>query len=116
ELALSISDVEYLFFIEKRPLTPGVVAAAGDRNREVLSDKLTDKLYSFIDVEIISEDSMPVAGRNAVAEFSKYISNKEEKYTDIIVDTSSMSRGVCFSVTKQAMAYAKREGINAHLL
>lgn len=111
-----IPNIDYLFFVERRPLTPDIVTEAGERNRQALQDMLKEKNCAYRSIDIISQDLMPVAGRNAVAEFSRFMSDKAGKYTDVVVDTSSMSRGVCFSVAKQAIFYAERHGISAHLL
>jgi hypothetical protein len=64
-------------------------------------------------VKIVADDTANVAGRSA----ARVCNSALEGYSDAFVDCSSMSRGVCFPIVKQAYELARRrQGVRAHLL
>lgn len=110
----SFGNVDFLFLVEDRPEVSEVLRQAAERNRGVLLQRLTGRKVVFQTVAIVADDTANVAGRRAAAVCLKPMGNG---YTDIFVDASSMSRGVCFPIAKQAHELAKRTGgAHAHVL
>lgn len=77
-----------------------------------------EKIYnktqlSFFDIEVIASDGATVGGRNAVAKAEEWYT---DDYSDIVIDATGMSRGVCFPIVQQALQIAKRSNANVHLL
>lgn len=114
-LALSAFDnVDFLFLVEKRPEVSEILRQVATRNREALLVSLNGRNVQFEPVAIVAEDTANVAGRRAAKVCAASIGRA---YTDIVVDASSMSRGVCFPVVKQAYEMSKRSGgANAHIV
>lgn len=106
-------DIDYKFFIEERTIVPQNVLDAGNRNRIYLETTLTPHSVEFVSISIIAEDAATVGGRNAVKGCAPWLL---ECYTDIIIDVTSMSRGVCFSVSKQVVQFAHANNIAVHLM
>ncbi|OCW25090.1 hypothetical protein C9382_26765 [Pseudomonas aylmerensis] len=97
-----ICDLEcfdFLFLIEKRPEVSPVLEQAAEQNRQELMKMLSRHKLSFESVLVIADDTASTAGRNAATTFDKWLANC---YTDVIVDATTMSRGVCFPLVKQA--------------
>lgn len=114
-LALSaFPKVDFLFLVEHRPEVSEVLKQVAARNRDALMASLSGRSILFESVTIVAEDTANVAGRRAAKVFAGSLS---KRYTDIFVDASSMSRGVCFPVVKQAYEMSKRPGGgNAHVV
>ncbi|AMV44337.1 hypothetical protein [Paraburkholderia caribensis] len=107
-------NVDYLFLVEERPEVAEVLRQAADRNRSVLVSALAGRKVQFESVAIVADDTANVAGRRATRVCAPWLANG---YTDVMVDASSMSRGVCFPVFKHAYLCARRTGgAHAHLL
>lgn len=112
--ALAPYCVDYLFLIEERPEVSEVLRNAADRNRDSLMELLAGRNVQFEPIKIVAEDTANVAGRRAAAVCATMFGRG---YTDIFVDASSMSRGVCFPVIKQVFEMSKRaNGANAHVV
>jgi hypothetical protein len=105
--------VDFKFLIEVRANTGSVIEELGHRHRKWIEQNLPEGKYSFTDVEIIAGDGATVAGRNAVMKARPWYS---KKYSDIVLDGSGMSRGVCFPLLRQAMELGEQMGSNVHLL
>ena len=105
--------VEFRFLIERRTDSDAVLAALGQRHRKWLEDNLPTGTCHFAEVEIIAPDGATVAGRKAVDAAKSWYA---EPYTDIVIDSSGMSRGVCFPLLRQAMLMGEKWGANVHLL
>lgn len=114
-MALSaFPNVDFLFLVEERPEVSEILKQAAIRNRDSLMASLTGRSVHFESVDIVAEDTANVAGRRAAKVCSGFLS---KPYTDIVVDASSMSRGVCFPVVKQAYEMSRRSGgANAHVV
>ncbi len=112
-LLSSCKNIDYKFFIEERTVVPDAVRQAGQKNRDYLDSNLSGHSIEFVPVSIIAEDAATVAGRNAVKTCWPWLNTE---YTDIIIDATSMSRGVCFSVAKQVVEFAHANAISPHLL
>lgn len=106
-------NIEYKFFLEERSVVPQLVLDAGARNHDYLRDALKGRSVEFVPITIMAGDTATVAGRNAVKLGQAWLN---PNYTDVIIDVTSMSRGVCFSVTKQAVQFAHTHGIDPHIL
>lgn len=106
-------NVEFRFIIEKRSEDNAVLIELGNRHKTWLEKNLPDGKCIFDNVDIIAKDGATVAGRNAVNAAAKWYT---EPYTDIVVDSSGMSRGVCFPLLRQAMVMGEKLGANVHLL
>lgn len=107
-----ICDLEcfdFLFLIEERPEVSPVLEQSADQNRQELTRILSQHKLSFEAVTIIADDTASLAGRNATSTFAKWLANE---YTDVIVDATTMSRGVCFPLVKQAY----QSKTNAHVV
>jgi hypothetical protein len=107
------SNVDFRFLIEQRANTDKVLQELGDRHRQWLSSHLPAGACTFHDVEVISEDGATVAGRNAVSIATAWY---DTKYSDIVIDGSGMSRGICFPLLRQAMQVGERHGANVHVI
>lgn len=107
-------NVDFLFLVEERPEVSEVLKTTAERNQEVLLASLSGRSVRFETVSIVAEDTANVAGRRAAKACAGSL---DLTYTDVIVDASSMSRGVCFPVVKQAYEMSKRSaGSNAHIV
>lgn len=107
-----ISDLkcfDFLFLIEQRPEVSPVLDRSADQNRQELARILNKQSLSFEAISIIADDTASTAGRNAASTFDKWLANG---YSDVIVDATTMSRGVCFPLVKQAYLSAT----NAHVV
>jgi hypothetical protein len=112
ELAAS-KNVQFRFFVERRSDVSDVISDLGLRHQDWLSAKINDGRCQFFDVPIILVDGATAAGRNAVNTAAKWY---DTGFSDIVVDSSGMSRGVCFPVIRQAIEMGELIGANVHLL
>lgn len=111
----SFPQVEFLFLIEERPEVSEILKTIAKRNREVLLTSLEGHRVVFESFDVVSsDDTANVAGRNAAKACAAAM--KGNSYSDVIVDASSMSRGVCFPVVKYVFDMSKRGGANAHIV
>jgi len=106
-------NVDFRFLIEQRPNTSSIVEKIGERHRTWLQTNLPVGSFEFHGVEVISQDNATVAGRNAVTIASKWYN---DQYSDIVIDGSGMSRGICFPLLRQAMGIGERFKANVHVL
>ena len=108
-------QVDFLLLIEDRPEVSEILRTAAARNQEVLLKALAHRKVVFETVEIVaSDDTANVAGRRAAQACRKAL---QENYTDVFIDASSMSRGVCFPVVKYVFEQSKRPGHpSAHVM
>lgn len=107
------ANVDFVFLIEERPEVSPILETIATRNRAELERRLKDRSLRFDRVRIVADDTANVAGRSA----AKLCAQAMSGYTDVFVDASSMSRGVCFPIVKQAYDLATKKGtLNAHLL
>lgn len=90
---------DFLFLIEERPEVSAILERSADRNRAELERLLAGRTLSFETVQIIADDTASIAGRSAASVFSQWL---REDFVDVIVDATTMSRGVCFPMLRQA--------------
>ena len=115
-IALSqLPQVDFLFLVEERPEVSEILRAAAARNKEVLTQALAKRQVTFESIEIVaSDDTANVAGRRAAYACRKAL---QQSYSDVFVDASSMSRGVCFPVVKYVFEESKKAGkASAHVM
>lgn len=115
-LALArFSQVDFLFLVEERPEVSDILRAAAARNKDVLINALTQRKVTFETIEIVTpEDTANVAGRRAAQVCRRVL---QQSYTDVFIDASAMSRGVCFPMVKYAFEQSKKPGqARAHLM
>lgn len=115
-LALAgFAQVDFLFLVENRPEVSEVLRAAAARNQDILTHALSQRKVVFERIEIVaSEDTANVAGRRAAQACRKAL---QVNYTDVFIDASSMSRGVCFPVVKYVFEQSKKPGQpSAHVM
>lgn len=95
-----LTNIDFVFFNEVRPRVSQVLQVIANDHKTYLP-KLLNRFTSvdFIDIEILAPDMANVGGRNAVDQMGKLLSNK---YTDVVIDASAMSRGVCFPIVRYA--------------
>lgn len=114
ELLKQKSNVDFLFLIEDRAEVSPILVSTAQRNREALEAALAGHVLEFTPVQIVADDTAIVAGRSA-AKVGRDLLTRG--YTDVLVDASAMSRGVCFPIVKQAVEYSARAGgPETHLL
>ena len=101
------SCIDYLFLVEQRPEVPEVLHRTAQRNKKILEGTIVADSLFFAEIRIVAEDTANVAGRNATLECSAWL---KKGYTDVVVDATTMSRGVCFPIVRQAFEYSKLSG------
>lgn len=106
-------NVDYLFLVEDRPEVSEVLRKAAERNKAALLAWLDKRKVNFETVQIVADDTANVAGRRAANKCKEVL---KAGYTDIFVDASSMSRGVCFPVVKYVFDLSQRGGAQAHVI
>jgi hypothetical protein len=108
-------QVDFLFLVENRPEVSDVLKKAATRNRDVLRAALAGRTVEFKTIDIVaSDDTANVAGRRATSACAAYM---QSGYTDVFVDASSMSRGVCFPIVKYVLECSRRKGgASAHVV
>jgi hypothetical protein len=109
------AQVDFLFLVEERPEVSDILRAMADRNKDVLKRALAQRNVTFEPIEIVaSVDTANVAGRRAADACRKALLNS---YSDVFVDASSMSRGVCFPVVKYVFEQSRKSGqASAHIM
>lgn len=115
-LALAgFSQVDFLFLVEERPEVSEILRSAAARSKDVLMKALAQRKVTFESIEIVaSDDTANVAGRRAAQACRKAL---QQSYSDVFVDASSMSRGVCFPVVKYVFEQSKRhDQARAHVM
>ncbi|MBU2772521.1 hypothetical protein HMI48_00905 [Acidithiobacillus ferrooxidans] len=113
-LLAKFPNVVFIFLVEKRPEVSPILNLIAERNRQALLVGLGQHIPRFECVEIIAEDTANVAGRRAAGVCAAALG---DSYSDVFIDVSSMSRGVCFPIVKQVFEASKRHnGCDAHIL
>lgn len=110
----SFPQVDFLFLIEERPEVSEILKEIAQRNKDVLLTNLERRHVEFKSFSVVSsDDTANVAGRNAARACAAAM---QANYSDVIVDASSMSRGVCFPVVKYVFDRSMQGGANAHIV
>jgi len=109
----SCKSIDYRFFVEKRTDVSAVLSRLGQTNREVMTQRLAAHPPQFFDIDVVADDEAITAGRNAVRATAAWLKGD---YTDIVVDATAMSRGVCFSIALQVVEHCWKRSISPHIL
>jgi len=113
---IGVPQIEFVFLIEVRQDVSPILQQMANRNRQVLETAMhaAGKAIQFVEVPIVADDTAIIAGRSAAQLCTPMI---EGTYSDVIVDATSMSRGVCFPIVKAAYARATKDHQwNAHVV
>lgn len=109
----SIKTVDFRFLLEQRQDVPKVVGDLADVRERELRALVGDRL-AISPVPICAEDGAPVGGRNACRQAQQWVSAAD--YSDVVLDTTGMSRGTFFPVARQLIEYGRSQGVRVHLL
>lgn len=92
EVFAKVPNLDIRSIVEKRrhnvPLE-----SIGKLHRDYLTSRHDNTRLEFVDIEVIASDGATVGGRNAVAKAQEWY---KQRYSDIVIDATGMSRGVCF--------------------
>jgi hypothetical protein len=105
--------VDYRFLIENRPAVAQTLNKLGEAHQLYLKEQLK-AACEFQQIDITTADDTTFAGRKAVQAIYPWLANNV--YSDIIIDSTGMSRGTSFPMIKQAVEAGLRFDINVHLL
>ena len=104
--------VRALFLREERPVPDANLVDSAVENVRRLSGLIPDNVVESFDV-FDKRDGAPVGGRRVIGVLrGKLIT---DGLTDLVIDCSALSVGVCFSITKYCMEIAERGSLNLHL-
>ncbi len=104
-------NVDLRVLVEIRRETPSLMEIGGLHRTYVQNTGVKD--VQFVEVDIVAEDGATIGGRNAVIKAAEWY---KQGYTDIVIDATGMSRGVCFPLVKQAIEIGLKTKANVHLL
>lgn len=104
--------VRALFLREERPRPDANLVDSAVENVRRLNALIPDNVVESFDV-FDQRDMAPVGGRRVVRVLGNEL--KTEGLTDLVIDCSALSAGVCFSITKYCMEIAERDCLNLHL-
>ena len=107
------TSVDFKFLVENRPSVAMLLNHLGKLHRIFLAE-LLGKSCVFKEIEIVADDEATISGRNAVRAVSPWL--QTEGYTDIVIDSTGMSRGTSFPVIRQAVEAGLQLGVDVHLL
>ncbi|MGZ8556494.1 MAG: hypothetical protein ACXWVX_08975, partial [Sulfuricurvum sp.] len=113
-LLTGASSIDYKFLIEKRSAVSKSLEDLGKTHRDFLAQQLGSAV-EFQEIEIIADDGATVAGRNAVRTVDLWL-RQTAGYSDIVIDSTGMSRGTSFPIIKQVMQAGLTLGLDVHLL
>lgn len=105
--------VRGLFLREERPSPQAVLVASGDANDKRLRTLLPDSVVERFDV-FDPVDNAPVGSRRVIRLLKDRLSL--EGITDLVIDCSALSAGICFSITKYCYELARSGAPNIHLV
>ncbi len=112
-LLAGTASVDYRFLIENRPFVADPLKYLGKVHQNFLAGKLANSC-EFKGIEIVADDEATVSGRNAVCAVSPWL--LAGGYSDIVIDSTGMSRGTSFPVIKQAVEVGLKFGMDVHIL
>jgi len=107
-------NIDYVFLVEERTEVSQILRDTAKRNKDFLDEALNGRHVRFLPIQVVADDTAIVAGRSA-AKVGRSVLG--EGHTDVLIDATSMSRGVCFPIVKQAVEYAaKHQTTQTHVL
>lgn len=101
-----------LFLREERPVPDTNLVHSAVENVRRLTGMIPDNAVESFDV-FDTTDTAPVGGRRVIGVLGKKLNT--DGLTDLVIDCSALSVGVCFSITAYCMEVAKRRNLNLHL-
>lgn len=101
-----------LFLREERPVPDANLVDSAVENVRRLNNLIPDNVVESFDV-FDRRDTAPVGGRRVIGVLGKKLNTGG--LTDLVIDCSALSVGVCFSITKYCMDIAERDCLNLHL-
>jgi hypothetical protein len=104
--------VRAIFLREERPAPDSNLVDSANENVGRLTKLISDHTLESFDV-FDKTDSAPVGGRRVIGVLKNRLN--PTGHTDLVVDCSALSVGVCFSITKYCMEMAEQGGFNLHL-
>lgn len=114
ELFSQFPNVDFRCIVEKRRAISPTLESVGELHEAFLRQKCPPDALQFVDVDIVASDGATVGGRKAVSVASNWY--REKQYSDIVIDATGMSRGVCFPLVQQAVEMGLIQGATVHLL
>ena len=112
EVFAKVPNLDIRSIVEKRRHNVSL-ESIGKLHRDLLIARHGNTRLEFVDIEVIASDGATVGGRNAVAKAQEWY---KQRYSDIVIDATGMSRGVCFPIVQQALQAGLDMGANVHLL
>ncbi len=110
--AVASDRVRALFLREERPIPDTNLVDSAEENVRRLIGLVPDNVVESFDV-FDKIDAAPVGGRRVISALRQRL--KPIGLTDLVVDCSALSVGVCFSIIKYCLEIAKRGCLNLHL-
>lgn len=104
--------VRALFLREERPAPDANLVNFAVENVQRLQGLIPDNTVESFDV-FDKRDTAPVGGRRVIGVLEKKLN--KNGLTDLVIDCSALSAGVCFSITKYCMEIAENNFLNLHL-
>lgn len=104
--------VRALFLREERPVPNANLVASAVANVQLLKRLIPDNIVESFDV-FDRRDTAPVGGRRVVGVLGGKLNTNG--LTDLVIDCSALSVGVCFTITKYCLEVADKSGLNLHL-
>lgn len=108
-----MAHVDMRFLHERRPGVPQAITRLAAMRENQLRTIAVSPI-EVCDVAILADDGAPVGGRNACAQVHAWL--RKKPYTDVIVDTTGMSRGTAFPIIKQLYQVSRQGTLRIHLV
>lgn len=105
-------DVTFRIIIEKRRELSPTLSEIGKQHADYVSKQLSSRNLEFVEVDIVAKDGATIGGRTAVVKAREWY---KDEFTDIVIDATGMSRGICFPLVQQAIEVGLSKNANVHL-
>lgn len=105
--------VDFRFMVERRRDSSKTLNDIGASHVAHLKTVIAPDQIKFEDVGIVADDGATIGGRAAARAADRWY---QTDYTDIVIDATGMSRGICFPLVKQAIGKSAQSSANVHLL
>jgi hypothetical protein len=104
--------VRALFLREERPGPDSNLVSFAAENVKRLTALIPEHVVESFDV-FDATDTAPVGGRRVIGVLGQKLNT--DGLTDLVIDCSALSVGVCFTITKYCLEIATRRDLNLHL-
>lgn len=105
--------IDFRFMVERRRDGSKTLNEIGASHVAHLTGVIPAAQLTFDDVRIVADDGATVGGRVAARLADNWY---QAEYSDIVIDATGMSRGICFPLVKQAIEHSMRSNANVHVL